>query len=475
VTTTDVASAPRRPSFGSLVGRYVVADGLANLLGVAGVVVAVRVLDVAQFGAADWLRTVQWFLASIAGLGVVEGASRFYFETPDPAERRVILGIARTARVVGGVIAAAVLVLLRPLDAIPGAAGGAAVWWAALTIPASSLLEVQLQTAINTSAGRQYGALVTTNAALSFGAICVLLLGMGWGLEGYFLALLIGALAAVALGSLLQRGDYARTFRRREYRRYVALGAPFTVTMFMQYGFGLLVRSLLLRAGMPVALGWYGFAERGQLAIKLVVGAVGKVWIPRMLADNPEGGADVSARVRALNAFVLAFTATAIVFLDEMIHVIGGAAYAPAYWPTLLLALAAWIYFIGDWIVSVSLYVGKRPQHRIWIFAIAYGAGVIVALRAVPAAGAIGAAAAMLAAYIVMTVAMVIVTRRVHPLGYGLGHVVPRSLGVLALATWGSAQPSLAVKIAVALACVGAMRMLGLLPIGRGARAAEGV
>jgi O-antigen/teichoic acid export membrane protein len=470
--TTDVASA-RRPSFGSLVGRYVVADGLANLLGVGTIVVAIRVLDVAQFGAADWLRTVQWFLASIAGLGVVEGASRSYFETTDPAERRIILGIARTGRLAGGTIAAAVLVLLRPLDAIPGAGGGAAVWWAALTIPASSLLEVQLQTAINTAAGRQYAALVTTNAALSFAGVCVLLLGMGWGLEGYFVALLVGALAAVALGCVLQRGDYARTFRLREYRQYVTLGAPFTVTMFMHYGFALLVRSLLLRTGTPATLGWYGFAERAQLAIKLVVGAVGKVWIPRMLADNPSGGADVSARVRALNGFVLAFTATVIVFLDEAIQVIGGAAYAPAYWPTLWLALAAWVYFIGDWIVSVSLFVGKRPQHRIWIFAIAFGAGTIVALRAVPEAGAAGAAASMLVAYIVMTIAMVLVTRRVHPLGYGLGHVVPRSLGVLALAMWGSAQPSLALKVAVALACLGVMRMLGLLPIGRADRAAE--
>ena len=415
MTTTDVSSAPRRPSFGSLVGRYVVADGVANLLGVAGVVVVVRTLDVAQFGAADWLRTAQWFLASIAGLGVVEGASRFYFETTDPAERRIILGIARTARVVGGFIAAAVLVLLRPLDALPGASGGAAMWWAALTIPASSLLEVQLQTAVNTGDGRQYGALVTTNAALGFVATCVLLPGMGWGIDGYFLALLIGATAAVVLGSVLQRDAYAWTFRLQEYRRYVALGVPFTVTMFMQYGFGLLLRSLLLRAGMPVALGWYGFAERGQLAIKLVVGAVGKVWIPRMLADNPAGGADVSARVRGMNAFVLAFTAAVILFLDEMIEVVAGPAYASSYWPTLLLALAAWVYFIGDWIVSVSLYVGKRPQHRVWIFAIAYGAGVLVALRAVPAAGAIGAAAAMLAAYVVMTVAMILVTARVHP------------------------------------------------------------
>lgn len=468
---TDVVPGRRRPSFGSLVGRYVVADGFANLLGVGSVVVAVRVLDVAQFGAADWLRTVQWFIASIAGLGVVEGASRFYFETADPGARRSILGIARTARLVGAVIAAAALVLLHPLDAIPGAGAAGAVWWAALTIPAGSLLEVQLQTAINASAGRQYAALVTTNAALSFAGVCVLLLGLRWGLEGYFLALLIGAAAAAALGCVLQRGDYAWTFRVREYRRYVALGAPFTVTMFMQYGFGLFVRSLLLRAGLPAALGWYAFAERAQLAIKLVIGAVGKVWIPRMLAENPRGGADVSARVRALNGFVLAFTAAVIVFLDEAVHVIGGAPYAPAYWPTLLLALAAWVYFIGDWIVSVSLFVGKRPQHRIWIFAIAFGVGVLVAQRAVPAAGAAGAAAAMLAAYCVMTVAMVLVSRRVHPLRYGLVTIVPRSLGVLALATWGSAQSSLGVKVGVALGCVAVMWVLGLLPVARADRA----
>lgn len=461
---TDVAAVRSRgPSFSGLIGRYVVADGLANLLTIAGVVVAVRVLDVAQFGAADWLRTVQWFLASIASLGVVEGASRLYFETTDTAERRMILGTARTARLVAGVVAAAVLLLLRPLDAIPDVRGGAAIVWAALTIPASSLLEVQLQTAINTSAGRQYGALVITNAAVAFAGVCVMLLALGWGIEGYFLALFTGAAAAVVVGSALQRSNYIWTFRVRPYRHSVTLGAPFTVTMFMQYGFGLFVRSLLLRTGGPAAVGLYGFAERAQVAVKLVVGAVGKAWIPRMLADNPVGGADVSSRVRALNGFVLAFTAVAIVFIEEAIHLVGGTAYAPAYWTTVVLLLAAWIYFIGDWIVSVSLFVGKRPQHRIWIFALAFTTGAALALAIVPFAGAVGAAAAMLAAYAVMTVAMIVVTRRVYPLEYGLGHVVPRSVIVLTLATVASVQPSAAVKVALALACIGAMWILGLL------------
>src|SRR5438093_734346 len=74
------------------VSQYAFADGLSMAVSLSGIVIALRVLRVEEFGLADLLRNLQLLIGGAATLNLFDGAGRFYFETDDRHERQRILG-----------------------------------------------------------------------------------------------------------------------------------------------------------------------------------------------------------------------------------------------------------------------------------------------------------------------------------------------------------------------------------------------
>jgi O-antigen/teichoic acid export membrane protein len=148
-----------------------------------------------------------------------------------------------------------------------------------------------------------------------------------------------------------------------------------------------------------------------------------------------------------LNGVVLGVQCMLIAFLPEAIRILGGDAYAPAYTAALLLLLASWVHFLGDWIVSSTLAVAKDTKHRIVVQLIAVAIAVPIALFAVPRWGAAGAAASILSASIATLGGMLIVTARAYPLKYGFARLLPVSGLVMAGAIIASAQVHIGTKM----------------------------
>ena len=451
--------------FNALISSYSAADGIAGAINVCGIVIVLRALSIEDFGRADFLRVAQWFVGSLVGMGVLTGATRLFFEAADGEARRRVLGMALLSRLVSGAIGGLVLVALQPAAELAAiTVSAAAAWLAAGTVPATAAVEVLLQNAINRGRSGQYAALVISQAGLNVLGIAVLVIWTDGGVNGYLTALLVAPAVTALLGYAVQRREFRWTWGARLYRECVALGAPFVATALMQHGFGLLVRGLLASAGSPVAVGWYAFAERVPMVVRLIVTAAGKTWLPWILAERPGVNTGVRVPVRHMNGLVLVVLTVVLIFLGELMRLVGGARYVPAHWPARLLLVATWVYFLGDWVVSASLLVAKRPLYRIWIFGIAYGTVAAASLLAIPRWGAIAAAAAVLVATTLVLVGMMIATRVVYPLDYGLRELLPASCLVIALAIWASAVSSIWLRIAFLAGCLVAMWCFRLLP-----------
>ena len=449
-----------------LMSWYSLADGVATLLNVAGMLLTVRALSVEEFGVADFLRTGQWFLLSLFSLNIFDSATRFYFDTTDPEERRRILGGGLVVYLLSGFAAGAVVMLCAPLSRklLPVAVSARMLWLVALGIPASNLMTALTQTAVIRASARFYAGLVISQAVLVLLGISVLVMGMRLGLDGYFLALLLAAGVAGIVGYFLQARQYRWNWLIGPLKHYISFGAPSMVTEMMHYGFGLFSRVVLLRWASAVALGWYGFAERLQIPMHLTVVAAGRVWVPWLLAERPVPRQPVNRQVRQLNGFVLVILGVVVIFLRELILVIGGARYQRAYTAALLLLIAKWILFIGDYIVSASLTVAKQTHHRLWVFAIAYGAAALVGLWTIARWGSTGVAMTMVVASTLILLGMRIASASVYPLKHDLRRLIPASGLALGLAVWGSMHASLWIKPVFLAAYLLSLWRLGLFP-----------
>jgi O-antigen/teichoic acid export membrane protein len=242
----------------------------------------------------------------------------------------------------------------------------------------------------------------------------------------------------------------------------LAFGAPFTLAAVIQYGFSFLLRIFLLRLASAEALGWYGLAERVQVPMNLAVTAAGRAWLPWLLTARPARQAVVSGAVSELSGLVLLVLGGMVIFLNEILSLFGGR-YEGAYPAGILLLIAGWIYFVGDWIVSGTLSLTGRTGHRIWVFSLAYGVAAIVALVVVGRWGSTGAAAAVLVACVLILLGMVLAGHALHPLGHGLRRLLPLSAALIALAVCASATALPWFKIVVALGYGALLWRAGLL------------
>lgn len=458
-----------------LVVNYSAGDAMATLLNLAGVVVVVRAISVEQFGLADVLRTAQWFLASLLGLNVFESASRFYFDSPDREEQRRILGGGLAVQLLSGFVATGVLLLLSNLG--QGFLGlrleGRTVWLAALGIPANNLVMVLVQTTVIRGRVGLYGILVVLQAALSLTGIALFVVWLRLGLDGYLLALLLGATLTGLMGYLLQSEQYRWNWPVGPLRAYLRFGGPSMISELIQYGFGLYIRVLLLRLASPVAVGWYGFAERMQVPVNLVVAAAGRVWLPWLLSERPALHERVSAQVRQLNGFVLLALGVFVIFLRELIVLVGGERYHGAFEAALLLLIARWIFFIGDWIVSASLNVAKQTHYRLWVFAGSYVVAAAVSIWTVSLWSSAGAAAGAVVSSALILLGMIGASRAVYPLRLGLRRLLPASGLAVGLALFGSLLTSVWLKPIFLAGYVVSLGLLGLSPLSRAERASR--
>lgn len=445
---------------------YTVIDVAANVIAVAGLWLLIRHMSVTAFGLADLLRTVHVSLVPLLSLNAFMSAGRFYFEAADEVERRRVLGGALTLQVLAGVVGGALVMLCQPLAArfLHASLTADVMVVVALGVPVTAIVAALTQAVVLRGSVRAYAGLTLTQSILNLGAVVVCVVWWQGGLRAYFVGLVVAASVTALGGMVAQRRAFALGAWVSP-RRYLALGGPYTVAGAIQYAYVLFIRVVLVRLGSGEALGFYAVAERLQQPLTVVVAAVGRSWVPWLLAEQTSTRPAPRAAARDLNGLVLIVLTALVTFLPELIAVVGGARYGPVYPVALLLLVGNWVYFLGDWLVSAGLFVAKQSRHAMWIYLLGYGSAVLVSLVAVPRWGSVGAAASALTASTVLFIAMLTVSRVIWPVDLGLGYLVPASAVGIAIGIIAGAFVPFALKPLVFAGELVGLHLLRLLPL----------
>jgi O-antigen/teichoic acid export membrane protein len=435
---------------------YGVGGSAAQVLNLVFLPIFTRIFTPAEFGALDFLLTLN-SIGSLIALAGLNSAVFFHFRRiQDRAERRSMIASALIiATTLGALIAVLGATLAGPIAAAVGLAPNQApavaltfVWVPVNVVGtlALDLLRLQFRPVAYSVLG--------IGRALFAGAIGAFLAGVvGLGISGLLLAYIVFGIAGIALTLWLGRDAWSLTFSGAEARRLVRFGLPLLPTGLAYWVIVYSDRFFLIQLLGVSSAGIYAVANRAALGVQLVLYAFEAAWWPYAYARARAPGhrQEFAQIFTVVTVSTLCIAVLLGVFAREILLVVTTPEFVPAYPYVGVLALSLVVHG-GYTIISVGVQLGERTADMAWTSGMAAVANVALNVLLIPLLGIAGAAFATLAAYTVSTVLLYGVAQRRYPTPYRLAVVGGAALLGVALLIAALLLDALAVGTAWSLA-----------------------
>lgn len=379
--------------------------------------------QVGEFGVIALVSTVAGLVSLLVNPGVNNALQRFYLEaggTPGQQGTLVTTGFSMLAAWATVSVCAALLffyALREPL------AEGYGLAWAYLLpavlacVPAHLALLAQdlLRLRFRPWA---FGSVSLMRNALWVVLAVALVYGTGRGVEGYFLAQLLAAVAVLPLAIWLVRADFGRSASGAEARRLFAYGYPFIIGGFAHFLLQSADLWLLKALDGETSVGLYSAAAKLAAILLFVNAAMGQAWAPYALKAHAEdpGYRTMVARVFTLWSFVLAVGAGVVgLFTRELLWLLTPSAYWEAAPAASVLVFGAAL--AGTIQVSVlTLSIERRTGLIALCSWLAVGVNIALNVLLIPALGPIGSALANLATFAFLSGGYLYLSQRLRPI-----------------------------------------------------------
>jgi O-antigen/teichoic acid export membrane protein len=389
----------------------------AAALGFLGTIVAARLLGPADFGLYAVVVSSVSFLQLLLDLTVEEAMVKYGFRYSAREEWGKLHRLVRAAlavKLAGGLLAALVLVALAPVaDRIFNGDGLATAFLVAALLPA-----VQAPEGIAANAlilrGRYdlRGAFLAVGMALRLVALVV---GARYGVVEAVIGLVaaqVVSTAAIGVAGRLAVGRFPAAAPepigddRREVRSFVVQSSIGTGLVSLRSWIAPLLLGVV---SGPLQVGFFRVAQAPQAGFASLSSPVRLILLTEQTRDWERGRPDVVMRgLRRYTVGAALLMAVALppflVFMDDLVRLVFGAAYAPAADAARLILVAAALQLVYGWSKSFPVSIG-RPNLRI----VAHGVEAAVLLPLVVVFGSLWGATGAAAAVLVSTVAFVAV------------------------------------------------------------------
>jgi O-antigen/teichoic acid export membrane protein len=428
-------------------------------------------LTTTDYGRVETLVALTAILVTLLRAGISNAFFRFYFDSPEPAERLRVLRTAfwfTIATSTGGLVAGWILAqpladLLVVEDAALVRAAFVALWAQMNYEQLTALFRVEERSTAFVAAS-------LTNVALTIAATVLLVVVFEQGALGVIVGNFTGTLLVYAALLGYRREQLGLQFDNELLRRMNRFGLPLVPSGLALWVLNFSDRFFLARISGQDEVGRYSLGVRIASAMVLLLVAFRTAWpaFAYSIDDDREA--------RRTYGFVLTYLLYVACWLSLALGVLAPwlvrlLARDESFWPgadvvaPLAFAGALWG---GYTVVSIGIGRLKRTQFNWAITGAAAALDVALNLLLIPPYGIRGAAAAAVAAFAFMFVAMAVYAQRLYPVPYQWRRVVT-VLGVgVALTAVGRLVDRLDVSILLVLAYPLVLIPLGFyLPIER--------
>ena len=422
-----------------------------------------RYLDTADLGAVGLVVALSAVLVTILRAGISSAFFRFYFDSTDPPQRRLVvrtsfwftMASATAGLAVGFLFAQPIADLLGLDDGNLVRAGFVGVWAQMNYEQLTSLFRAEERSTAFVAAS-------LANVAVTIAATILLVVVWEQGALGVIVGNFTGTIAIYLALLAVHREQLGLEFSRPLLREMNRFGIPLVPAALALIAVNFSDRFFLVHLASLDEVGLYEIGVRIASAMVLLLTAFRMAWPAFAYSIEDD------AEAKRTYAYVLTYLVVVASWLALALGLL-------APWLVRLLTQPA--FYEGERVVAPLAFGGmayaayivmaigvgraKRTQFNWAITGLAAVVNVALNLILIPPYGIMGAAVATVAAYVVMFLAMTWYAQRVFPVPYQWRRVLTGAGAAIGLLLLGEAVGGLAAAVALTLAYPLALLLLG--------------
>jgi O-antigen/teichoic acid export membrane protein len=407
---------------------YQAASFLSATLAIVTLPLYTRYLTRAQYGYAETLLTFILLASIVLKFGIGEALLRFWFDDADPERRN------RLAKTASGFIFTTTTIVALIALAFAGPLSQAILVKEDATLMALAILGLWAFTNLDVmytllrceERRRAYMTASITNVVLTVTATVVLVVVFGTGARGYLLGN-YGATTVVLLGMWVyerRRIAFWPFGGRKALDPLMKFGAPTVPADAAVFALNVVDRAYVLRAVSPGAAGLYALSVKMATIVILAVRGFQAAWPPLAYSVTDEGeAARLYAFVTTAYVLVTGIVVAAIVLLGDWgVRLLAAPSFYGATASLPWVALGWSLY--GLFLVFVTIAGRAKITTRLFPAAmIGLAANAILLVTLVGPLGIKGAGIALCGAYVVMLIAIHLLTRSLFVVPFEWGRI----------------------------------------------------
>jgi O-antigen/teichoic acid export membrane protein len=451
-------------------GKHSVIYGLGGLvsriLAVLLLPLYTRYLNPSDYGKVETLIALTTVIGIVLRMGISSAFFRFYFDSPEPAARRLVLrtsfwftmGMATLGLVLGvalsGEIAERLFGSTESKNLVMASFVGL---WAGMNYEQlTSLFRVEERSVAFVSAS-------LTNILVTVGATLLLVVALDKGPIGVIVGNFTGTLLVYAILVGYRREQLGLQFDRKLLREMNRFGLPLVPTALFLWITNFSDRLFLVHLADTTEVGLYSVGVRIASALVLMLTAFRLAWPAFAYSiDDDAAARRTYAYVLTYLVVVTTWVATGLALLSPwIVKWIAAPAFEESSRVVGPLAFST-VAFAGYLVVAIGVGRSRRTQFNWVVTGAAALVNIALNLALIPSYGMMGAAIATIAAYTTMFVGMAWWSQQIYPVAYQWRRVTTAAGAGIALVAAGKlAGGGLPVAVLLALAYP-----LALLPLG---------
>ena len=445
---------------------YGLGSVVSSLLAVFLLPLYTRYLTRADYGAIETLVAASAVLTIFLQAGINSAFFRFYFDSPDPEERKRVVRTSFWFTMGGATVGLALGVLFAPeLSSLLFGTTSRANLVRAAAVMLWANLNYQQLTSLFRVEQRSVAYVIAslTNVAITIGATIVLVVGLHKGALGALVGNFVGTLCVYFPLLVYRRFQLGLEFDRHLLRQMNVFGLPLVPSALALWVNNFSDRLFLVKLSGAAEVGLYSIGVRLSAAIVLLLTAFRTAW--PAFAYSIEDDREARATYGFVLTYVLLVVCWAALALGALapwlVHLLTTPRFYSGSRVVALLAFAN-AAKAGFMIVSIGIGRARRTQFNWVVTGVAAAVNIVLNVILIPPYGMIGAAIATVVSFTVMFAFMAWHAQRVYPVPYQWRRVVTLVAAAVALNVI-AAVANAPLPLAVALVLV---YPLVLIPLG---------
>ena len=411
------------------VAVYGLGDGLVKSLALVTLPIYSRLFVPSEYGLLNLVRATNGVAGPISNLGFNSAVQRHYFDEERDDERTAIvstgfwglLGWSTTVCLLG--ISAA-----TPLSEwLVGTPDHATLFVLAFAAVPVLQLVLYCQDVLRLHfAPWKYSGVSLANHASQFALTLAFVLLLGWGLAGFFAGSVIGAAIPALIAVFLIRSELRFAISGRRLRELAKFGYPLAFAGLAVPAFVFVDRIIIERFAGIETVGLLTAALFFPRLMIFIGAGFGRAWSPfvyKLRTTDPEYGKVVA---RVLLYLLIGFSFVAILFTAfarELLTVV----VPPAYHPAAIAVGPLSIYAVANMsshVTPFGISISRKTKYLALITWVGVTFNLVLDLALVPLFDLLGAAIASASSEVFITVALLYVSQKLHPLPYDYRRLV---------------------------------------------------